>query len=261
MQINGRLQLQVTLESKDYNFRGNINMVQETDSIDKQAEEIAQRIMQKVKVRSQVRSQARSSNKQSTDYLKIQTDLQMPPRPSEAETVKAKQIHIETQPVDMFSPQQIFPMESPQPLQSSAFQKMTEMQTPHKSKSQQDLHKHTRKHSTIKKQGQPNYFLIPEQKHDGKQLIKMMQKDFQLFSDDVHTLVKRSATTTSLSQKLKPQSPTRKDTKSPNRKDTKQNTVFAKPPQQFQKSDIVTQLLGSLRNAKKLKDEYTKRFL
>ncbi|CAD8087290.1 unnamed protein product [Paramecium sonneborni] len=261
MQINGRLQLDLKLDNKDYKISGNIFMKENISTdVDKEAETIANRIIEKVRQKSLNKSINKSINK-SVQY---KYESQSATKFSQTEHFKSSEQSNSRQETLKNDYKQPFISEYQTEQRSSCkFNHenqqldICELITPQKhkirnTKSQQSIKKDekdqiNKKQSTIQL-AESQYIIentCTSNTKDGKQIIQLI--------DNAHNLLKKNS---QILNRVQLQSPPKSaiNTKSSLSIKTSNNSQSHK-----KKEDIVTQLLGSLRNAKKIKEEYQKR--
>ncbi|CAK86224.1 unnamed protein product (macronuclear) [Paramecium tetraurelia] len=249
MQINGRLQFDLKLDDKDYKISGNIFMKDNISTdVEKEAETIANRIIEKVRQKSLNKSvnksvQHKYESQSATKFSQTEHFKSIEQNNSRQETLKNdyKQPYISEYQTEFRSSCKLNNVEQQLDI--------CELITPQKhkqrnTKSQQCIKKEqpSLKQSATIQLAESQYFIENSSncnKKDGKQIIQLI--------DNAHNLIRKNS---QILNKVQLQSPLQSviNTKSLNTQNNKK------------KEDIVTQLLGSLRNAKKIKDEYQKRF-
>ncbi|CAD8173216.1 unnamed protein product [Paramecium octaurelia] len=249
MQINGRLQFDLKLDDKDYKISGNIFMKENLSTdVEKEAETIAKRIIEKVRQKSLNKSTNKSvqhkyESQSATKFSQTEHFKSIEQSNSRQETLKNdyKQPYISEYQTDFRSSCKLNNVEQQLDI--------GELITPQKhkqrsTKSQQCIKKEQPSHksSATIQLAESQYFIENSSNcntKDGKQIIQLI--------DNAHNLIRKNS---QILNKVQLQSPLQSviNTKSLNTQNNKK------------KEDIVTQLLGSLRNAKKIKDEYQKRF-
>ncbi|CAD8081111.1 unnamed protein product [Paramecium sonneborni] len=254
MQINGRLQFDLKVDNKDYKISGNIFLKDNISTdVDKEAETIANRIVEKVRQKSLKKSinksaQHKYESQSATKFSQTEHFKSNEQNNSRQETLKNdyKKPYISEYQTEYrssckfnYDDQQL---------------DICELITPQKHKirntqSQQSIKKEQTniKQSTIPL-AESQYIIENSYSNtkDGKQIIQLI--------DNAHNLIKKNS---QILNKVQLQSPLKSviNTKTSVSMKTSNNSQSNK-----KKEDIVTQLLGSLRNAKKIKDEYQKRF-
>ncbi|CAK73099.1 unnamed protein product (macronuclear) [Paramecium tetraurelia] len=255
MQINGRLQFDLKLDDKDYKISGNIFLKDNLSTdVEKEAETIANRIVEKVRQKSLNKSinksvQNKYESQSATKFSQTEHFKSVEQCNSRQETLKNdyKQPYVSEYQSEHRSSLN-FNNENQQ-------LDICELITPQKhkirhTKSQQCIKKDQpiNKQSTI--QLAESQIIIENNSNsktkNGKHIIQLI--------DNAHNLIRKNS---QILNKVQLQSPLKS---SINTKSSLSIKSSINASSNKKKEDIVTQLLGSLRNAKKIKDEYQKRF-
>ncbi|CAD8067297.1 unnamed protein product [Paramecium primaurelia] len=251
MQINGRLQFDLKLDDKDYKISGDIFMKENISTdVEKEAETIANRIIEKVRQKSLNKSinksvQHKYESQSATKFSQTEHFKSIEQSNSRQETLKNdyKQPYLSEYQTEFRSSCKLNNIDQQQQID------ICELITPQKhkqrnTKSQQCIKKDQpiHKQSTTIQLAESQYIIennTNSNTKDGKQIIQLI--------DNAHNLIRKNS---QILNKVQLQSPLQSVI----------NTKYLNTQNNKKKEDIVTQLLGSLRNAKKIKDEYQKRF-